>query len=200
MNAGAKKSLAGQGRALSGCLRGFLERAQQHGAQDCSGGNRRQIQTQMGDGIGNGQHEVQPVCKASATPAASSARVHEAAPSAKAMPVPSKTGAMDAGSVRSRTTSTHEAAEDFIAPILALRPVRKSTSRGQAAAGAPDAARSFFQAPIHGPQNASIARFDGLCCYQSKSEMAARAQRLRGIRHAACRRFKTGHNPAAVFF
>ena len=127
MNAGAKKSLAGQGRVLSGCLCGFLERAQQHGAQDCSGGNRCQIQAQMGDGIGNGQHEVQPVCKASATPAASSARVHEAAPSVKAMPVPSKTGAMDAGRVRSRTTSTHEAAEDFVAPILALRPGRQST-------------------------------------------------------------------------
>jgi len=46
---------------------------------------------------------------------------HEAAPSAKATPVPSKTGAMAAGSVRSRTTSTHETAEDFIRPILALR-------------------------------------------------------------------------------
>jgi len=34
---------------------------------------------------------------------------------------------MDAGSVRSRTTSTYEAAEDFIVPILALRPGRQST-------------------------------------------------------------------------
>ena len=167
MNAGAKKSLAGQGRALSGCLCGFLERAQQHGAQDCSGGNRCQIQTQMGDGIGDGQHEVQPVCKASATPAASSARVHEAAPSAKAMPVPSKTGAMDAGRVRSRTTSTHEAAEDFIAPILALRPGRQSASRARAKGGL-----LFSRVLVQDPEYASIARFYGLCCYEIGSEIS----------------------------
>ena len=69
-----------------------------------------------------------------------------------------------------------------------------------AARGSGRARRSFMQKPIQGPENAPIARFAGLCCYQSRSEMAARAQRLRGIRHAACRRFKTGHNPAAVFF
>ena len=28
----------------------------------------------------------------------------------------------------------------------------------------------LFQEQIKGPKNASIARFDGLCCYQIKSE------------------------------
>ena len=32
------------------------------------------------------------------------------------------------------------------------------------------ATRSFFESKFKPPENASIARFDGLCCYQNRSE------------------------------
>ena len=36
----------------------------------------------------------------------------------------------------------------------------------------------LFQEQIQGPKNASIARFDGLCCYQNSSEKSAKAAQL----------------------
>ena len=52
-----------------------------------------------------------------------------------------------------------------------------------------------FQEQIKGPENASIARFDGLCCYQTSSETSdvfGPDQWRKPIRRRASRRFGAG--------
>ena len=57
--------------------------------------------------------------------------------------------------------------------------------------GAPCLARALrFQEQIQGPENASIARFSGLCCYQSRSEISD------GLRSAGGRKSRFAAPPA----
>ena len=50
--------------------------------------------------------------------------------------------------------------------------------------------RSFFESKFKPPKNASIARFQGLCCYQSRSEKSAF--------HACAARLAAGFQNVAV--
>ena len=56
----------------------------------------------------------------------------------------------------------------------------------------------FFQEQISGPENASIARFDGLGCYQTSSEMGGVLQGVAGMKKASAFEQGAGLRPGAA--